>query len=164
MLNKRDQKQLFDELYLLQNCELALGAFYQELITAFPGERFFWEEAVSDEVNHARWIGQLIAIISTNIDKFSLGQYRVELLRTYIEGLYLEIAKIKAGKMSRQEILALVQNYERSKVEQRPFEAVKSTHPDYLNLVEGSAKQLEEHSTRILAYVKQKADEALVAK
>ena len=48
MLNKLNQKQLFDELYLLQNCELAMGAFDQELATQCPEERFFWEEAVSE--------------------------------------------------------------------------------------------------------------------
>jgi hypothetical protein len=156
---KKDQKQLFEELYLLQNCELALGAFYQELTTAYPGERFFWEEAVSDEVNHARWVGQLIAIVSTGIDKFMLGQYRAELLKTYIEGIYSEIARIKSGQISRQEVEALILNYERSKVEQRPFDIVRSTHPDYINLVMASNPQIGEHSARIQAYVKQKLNE-----
>jgi hypothetical protein len=159
MLTKKDQKQLLEELYLLQNCEMALGAFYHELISAFPGERFFWEEAVSDEVNHARWIGQLISVVSTHIDKFLLGQFRVELLKTYVEGIYDEIAKIESRQLSRKEIMILVLNYERSKIELRPFDAVKSNFPEYINIISGSLPQIEEHATRIQAYAKNKIEE-----
>ncbi len=159
MLTKKDQKQLFDELYLLQNCEMALGAFYNELITAYPGERFFWEEAVSDEVDHARWVGQLISMVSTNLDKFMLGQYRAELLKTYIDGVYAEIARIKTCQITRQEVMALILNYERSKVEQHPFDAVRSTFPEYINFVQGSMPRINEHSSRIQAYARQKMNE-----
>jgi hypothetical protein len=68
MLTKKDQKQPFEELYLLQNCEMALGAFYNKLITAYPGERFFWEEAISDEINHARLVGLKIKTESYSSD------------------------------------------------------------------------------------------------
>lgn len=156
MIGRRDQNQIFEELYHLQNCELALSMFYQEMISVFPSERFFWEEAVADEINHARWVGQLIVLVSSNIEKFAPGVFRTELLKTYVEGVYEDIKRIKERSITPYEILALALNYERSSLEKKPYNAVKSSAPEYLGFVEAFKPELGLHNTRLEKYISQK--------
>jgi len=158
MISYKEQGQILEELYHLQNCELALAAFYEELAVLYRDERFFWEQAVSDEVDHARWVGQLIALTSSKIDKFSLGAFRTELLRTYIEGVYANVRKIKNRQLSRKEILILCLGYEESLLEYRPFTAVKSNLKEYLNMVEDCAPKINEHKQRIENYTRSKLE------
>jgi hypothetical protein len=155
MIARKDQNQIFEELYHLQNCELALSMFYQELISIFPGDRFFWEEAVSDEINHARMIGQLIVIVSSNLDKFAPGIFRTELLKTYAEGVYSDIKRIKESSITPYDVLSLALNYERSMLEQKPYNAVNSSTPEYLGFTEKFKSELNQHSTRLVKYISQ---------
>ena len=156
MMPRRDQNQIFEELYHLQNCELALSMFYQELISVFPGDRFFWEEAVSDQINHARMIGQLIVLVSSNLEKFAPGIFRIELLKTYAEGVYSDIKRIKERSMTPYEILALAINYERSTLEKKPYNAVASSAPEYLGFIETMKPELSQHNTRLEKFISQK--------
>jgi hypothetical protein len=160
MLPRRDQNQMFEELYHLQNCEMALGIFYQELATVYHNEHFFWEAAVADEVNHARWIGQLIVLVSSSIDKYMPGVYRTELLKTFAEGIYHDVQKIHEQRLSNKEIMGLALNYERSGIEQKPYNAVKSTAPEYLRFVDSIATELKIHNDRITKYISQKLETA----
>ena len=153
---KRGQNQLMEELYHLQNCELALGVFYGELVTLFPEERYFWEEAVSDEINHARWVGKLIAMVSGKIDFFSPGSYRTDLLKTFTEGVYHEVDRIKKGEHSRWEILGLILNYERSGLELKPYEVVHSSLPEFQAMTTSFKPELAIHSKRLIDYASQK--------
>lgn len=156
MIARKEQNQIFEELYHLQNCELALSMFYQELIAVFPDDRFFWEEAVSDEINHARMVGQLIVLVSSNLEKFVPGIFRTELLKTYAEGVYSDIKRIKARSMTPYDILALAINYERSTLEQKPYNAVKSSATEYLWLVEKIKSEISQHNVRLEKYIAQK--------
>jgi hypothetical protein len=155
VIPRKDQNQIFEELYHLQNCELALGMFYQELISIFPKDRFFWEEAVSDEINHARMVGQLIVLVSSNIDKFAPGIFRTELLKTYAEGVYSDIKLIKERSITPYDILALALNYERSMLEQKPYNAVRSDATEYLGFVEKFKPELSLHNERLIKYIAQ---------
>jgi len=155
-LPKRDQNQLMEELYHLQNCELALSVFYSELVALFPEERYFWEEAVSDEINHARWVVKLIVMVSGKIDSFSPGSYRTELLKTFTEGVYREVDRIKKGEHSRWEIFGLILNYERSGLELRPYEVVHSSLQEFQTMIALFKPELAIHSKRLIDYASQK--------
>ncbi len=156
MLPKRDQNQLMEELYHLQNCEMALGVFYGELVALYPEERYFWEEAVSDEINHARWLGKLIVLVSGMIESFSPGSYRTELLKTFAEGIYREVDRIKNGEHTKREILGLILNYERSGLELRPYEVVHSSLPEFQALVASLKPELAIHCKRLVDYASRK--------
>ena len=155
---KKDQNQMFEEMYHLQNCELAMGEYYNELARKFPEERFFWEEAVADEINHARIAGKLIALVSSNINRFGLGKYRVELLKTFLDGIYNNVQAIKANKIDRLEILRIAMDYETSFVESRPYDIVISLDIEFQNFKDTYAQELSEHTQRLKSYIKQKIE------
>ena len=153
---QNEQRKLIEELYHIQNCELALASFYQELTVKFPDERFFWEEAVADEINHARHIGRLIAMVSSNLKRYSAGRFKIELLKTYLERIYNHIMMIQNGQMNRREILLTVLDYERADIEISPWEGVKSYEDEYKNYVYAFEDEMKIHTTRIVSYVKDK--------
>jgi len=153
---QKDQRKIVDELYHIQNCELALASLYQELTQKFPTERFFWEEAVADEINHARKMGQLIAMATSNLRRYTPGRFKLELLKTYLERLYSHILMIQNGQMNRKEILLTVLDYEKSDIETNPYEVVKSYEDDYTNFAFAFEDDMKVHSAKMLLYVKEK--------
>lgn len=153
---QKDQRKIIEEMYHIQNCELALASLYQELTEKFRDERFFWEEAVADEINHARKIGKLIAIASPNLKRYNAGRFKIELLKTYLERVYNHVLMIQEGKMSRKEILLIILDYEKSDIELKPFEVVKSYENEYTDFVFAFEDEIKIHADRITAYVKSK--------
>ena len=153
---QNDQRKIVEELYHIQNCELALASLYQELTVKFPDERFFWEEAVADEINHARNIGKLIAMVSTNIKRYSPGRFKIELLKTYLERAYNHILMIQNGQLSHKEILLIVLDYEKAEIETNPWEVVKSYENEYTDFAYAFEDDMKIHTARIVTYVKEK--------
>jgi hypothetical protein len=154
------KNQMFEELYHIQNCELALGMLYQEMVSRFGDEKWFWEKAIADEINHARNIGKLIALVSDNIDKYLPGKYRTEVLKTFLDGIYHHIDMIKNNKLKHDEIFQLILDYEKSPVESRPYEVVKSFEPEFTNFCAEFEDDIRAHSLRIIAYMKEKMHRA----
>ena len=153
---QKDQRKIIEEMYHIQNCELALGSLYQELTEKFPDERFFWEEAVADEINHARKIGRLIGIASANLKRYSAGRFKIDLLKTYLERVYNHVRLIQEGKMSHKEILLMILDYEKSDIELKPFEVVKSYENEYTDFIYAFEDEIKIHADRISTYVKGK--------
>jgi hypothetical protein len=155
---RADKKQILEELYHLQNCALALGEFYHQLASIFYDEKWFWEEAVADQVNHARKIGQLVAMVATNEEHFLPGKYRVDMLRLFLDGVYENIKLINDRKLPRPAILRLCLEYEKSPIAAKPFDAVKSYEKSFYEFSETFETEISTHSQRIIAYVKGKLD------
>jgi hypothetical protein len=153
---QNEQRKIIEELYHIQNCELALASLYQELTMKFPEERFFWEEAVADEINHARQIGRLIALTSSNLKRYSPGRFKIELLKTYLERVYNHIMMIQNGQMNRKEILLIVLDYEKAEIETNPWEVVKSYENEYTDFAYTFEDDIKLHTARIVSYVKDK--------
>ncbi len=160
---KKDQNQIFEELYHLQNCELALGEYFNELARLYPDEKWFWEQAVGEEVNHARQVGRLIAQVSSNLNKFAFGRYRVELLKTFLDGIYANVQKIRSKQLSRPEILQIALDYETSFIESKPYDIVSSADSDFLLFKTTFSEELLEHTSKMKAYIQQKLATAVAA-
>lgn len=153
---KKELSQLYEEIYHLQNCELALGEYFQQLAEFFPDEKWFWEEAIADEIDHARQIGKLIAMISSGPLKFGFGRYRVAMLETYLGGIYENIEKLESKELSPMEALKFAFDYENSILETRPFDVVSSTSAIFKEFKDKLSADLSVHSERIRQYAQQK--------
>lgn len=153
---RADKKQILEELYHMQNCALALGEFYHQLSIVYYDEKWFWEEAVADEINHARKIGELVAMVATNAEQYLVGKYRVDMMRTFLDGVYENIKLINDRKLTRPATLRLCLEYEKSPIIARPFDVVKSYEKSFYEFSEGFESEIGSHALRITAYVKEK--------
>lgn len=156
MLQRKEQVQIYEEIYRLQNCELAMGEYYQQIAEKLRDERLFWEEAISDKVNHARLVGRLIAMISAKPAKFVNGKYRVAVMETFLAGIYEQIELIRDNKMTLTQIYKAALDYEGSLLMTRPFDIVESSDPEFRSFKEMFAEEAQQHSTRIRLYIRQK--------
>lgn len=154
------KSQILEELYHLQNCELALGLLYQQLSVCYENEKWFWEEAIADEVNHARAAGQMISLVSGNTQNYLPGRYRVDSLKTFLDGIYDKIDQIKSNKLNRQEILQMVLDYENAPIESRPFEVVMTSEASFKVLASKLADDIKAHRQRISSYILSKQEQA----
>jgi hypothetical protein len=156
ILLKKELSQLYEEIYHLQNCELALGEYFQQLALLFPDEKWFWEEAITDEINHARQVGMLIAMVSSGPLKFGSGRYRVAMLETYLGGIYENIEKLERKELSPKEALKIAFDYENSILETKPFDIVSSTAAVFKEFKDKLTPDLLAHSERVRQYTQQK--------
>jgi hypothetical protein len=155
-LIKKEFTQTIEELYHLQNCELAMGEYYQHLAEQFPNEQLFWEEAISDEVNHARAVGRLIALVSSNPQAFGPGKYRVAVLETFLAGIYEQIDHLNNNTLSHQEALKIAYDYEESAILSKPLEIVSSLDSKFHEFRKRFTDEIAVHQDRLKQYIGQK--------
>ena len=153
---KKEQLQIFEEAYHLQNCELAMGEFYQQLADRLPEEKLFWQDAISDKVNQARMVGRLIAMIASKPAKFMPGKFRVAMLETFLTGVYEHIEMIQQKRLTRTEVYKIALDYESSLLMIRPFDIVESSEPDYRAFRDSFATDMQVHSQKMKSYIRQK--------
>ena len=153
---KKDLNMTIEELYHLQNCKLAMGEYYQQLAEWFPGERLFWEEAISDEVNHARLVGRLIAQISSNPLVFKPGKFRVAVLETFLSGIYEQIDQLRMNALQPAQMLKIAYDYEISAIMSRPYEVVEPLDKESRDVRDRFAEEADIHGGRLKQYLAQK--------
>ncbi len=153
---KKDLISSVEELYHLQNCELAMGEYYQQLAERFPDERLFWEAAISDTVNHARRVGRIVAMVTSIPSAFNPGKYRVAVLTTFLTGVYGQIEHFRNNALSPTEELKIAYDYETSAIMSRPYDIVESRDPKFLELRKIFAEDVAAHNGRIKQYIEQK--------
>jgi hypothetical protein len=150
----RDQNQLFAEALHIQNCELALGEYYQLLAEKQPNEKEFWEQAIIDEVNYARRIGRIIAMISSRPAKFSPGKYRLAVLDTFITGIFEHIELLRDNKLTRPEVMKIALDYENSLIISRPYDVVDSYDSEFKEYKAQFAETINLHTERMKQYLR----------
>jgi hypothetical protein len=133
-----------------------MGEYYQQMADRFPSEKMFWLEAIGDEVDHARRIGRLIADVSAKPAKYSSGKYRVQLMETFLTGIYEQIEMIINKEMSPAQMLKTVMDYESSVLMSRPFDVVESNDSGFRDFKETFAQDIKVHSDRIRQYIRGK--------
>jgi hypothetical protein len=130
-----------------------MGEFYQLLAERLPEERLFWEGAVSDEINHARRIGRLIAMLSSNQQAYRAGKYRVAVLATFLMGVYENIDHGHKNTLTTPQLLQIAYDYEHAAIIARPYEAVESTDIHFHEFRQAFTRELQEHTDRVLQYI-----------
>jgi hypothetical protein len=153
---KKDQNQLFEEALHLQNCEMAMGEYYQWMSEKFVDEKANWEQATRDKISHAMRIGRLIAMISTKPAKFSPGKYRIAIMETFLNGIFEQIELLQDNKLSRQQILKFALDYESSLLMTKPYDVVDSFDPEFKEFRSNFAALASAHCEGIKQYIRLK--------
>jgi hypothetical protein len=155
-LLKKDTNQMFEELYHLQNCEMAMGIYYQQLAEHYPGDKMFWEEAIGDMVNQARRVGELISKFASNPDVYKPGKYRVAVLETFLSGVYEHVHLIEKKSLAPNEMLRIAFDYESSVIMSKPYDIIDSIDRNFGQFKTRFAEEVSEHNLRVRQYIGQK--------
>ena len=155
-LLKKDTNQMFEELYHLQNCEMAMGIYYQQLAEHYPGDKMFWEEAIGDMVNQARRVGELISRFASNPDVYKPGKYRVAVLETFLSGVYEHVHLIEKKGLTPNEMLRIAFDYESSAIMNKPYDLIDSLERNFVQFKTKFTEEVAEHTVRVRQYIEQK--------
>ncbi|HMK34774.1 MAG TPA: hypothetical protein VK463_06890 [Desulfomonilaceae bacterium] len=140
----------------LVQVEKTVGEFYGSCSEVFTQDSEFWLKLARDEFLHADVLVKLHEMITRKPHKFGPGKpFPIAALRTFIAQVDSERAKLMAGTLTMYDALVAAHHIERTIIEYKYLEVIKTEKSEYLEALDNLAVATAEHRKRI----KKKMDE-----
>ncbi len=131
---------------VLIEAELRLAELYTVCARKFPEDRIFWETIANDERQHAAYLVTMQAHVAAQPSAFAPGRpLNASAIRTTIAYYESLIGKLESGALDAQTMYNVARDIERSVLETKYPELVRTQHHDYLALVARIARDTERH-------------------
>lgn len=145
-MNKVNLPKLQDALRVHIDLELTIAEFYKTCAEKWPEDGAFWMDVSKQELQHAKYIEQMSNIISNRLDKFALGRScNPVAINTIISGIKKNIDLVKADSLTQIKALYIASDIEKSALESKIDEIVKTGDLECLELVREIVLQTEKH-------------------
>ncbi len=141
-------------LDFLRDIELVVAELYRRFARFFSEDRVIWEDLTQDEENHAHMARELKNALLKNGSPLEVGKINLTALQTYRRGIEDQIGRLKRGELGRQKALFIARDFERTLVEHRFYESVKSDNPEYRAIQAKIQKETELHLQKLENYIK----------
>ena len=137
-------------LQYMAQLELALAEFYEACAQTWEEDEDFWSRLGQQERQHAQNIRKMAEIISEKYEFFeSFRPFNPAAVRTIISGIEDNRHRLKGGGISKRNALFIARDIERSLIEAKYSEIVKTTDIEYKNLLTAIITQTEAHENLI---------------
>ena len=134
----------------MEKCELTIARLYQTCADMWEEDKEFWLSLERQEQKHAKNINKMVELISEKDEQFECYRpFNPIAMKTIISGIEDNINSIKDGKFSREKALFIALDIEKSLIESKYGEIVKSENVEYQNLVGGIINETEGHKKLI---------------
>jgi len=137
----------------LREIELIVAELYRHFSHSFPSDRIFWETMAGDEANHAAWIDDLKTALFRNGWSFEVGKISLASLNTFRLGIVRQIDRLRKGEMGRRNAFFIARDFERTLIENRYFELIRSDNKDYQAVQDKIRKETEVHLQKLQNYI-----------
>ncbi len=145
-MNKVNLVKLRDTLSVLVDLELTIGEFYKTCAGKWPEDEPFWADVYKQEHQHAKYIEKMSNMISTSPDKFMLGRnFNPVAINTIISGIRKNIELVKTNALPKIKTLYIASDIEKSALESKIDEIVKTDDLGFLELAREIVLQTEKH-------------------
>ena len=145
-MNKVNLVKFLDTFRVHIDLELTIAEFYKTCAEKWPEDRAFWTDVSKQEIQHANYIEKMSNMISNSPDKFMLGRScNPVAVSTIISGIKKNIELVKADKLSQIKALYIASDIEKSALESKIDEIVKTDDLGFLELVREVVLQTEKH-------------------
>jgi 1,2-phenylacetyl-CoA epoxidase catalytic subunit len=141
-------------LDFLQEIELVVAALYKGFSRFFPPDRVFWLNLSQDEESHAVMVAELKNTLLKNGSPFEVGKFNLTALHTYRQGVEGQIGRLERGELGRRNALFIAKDFEKTLIEHRFYEMIRSDNPDYQVLQSKIQKETEIHLQKLENYIK----------
>lgn len=122
-------KKVFDAMRQL---ELAIARMYALCADAWPIERGFWADLEAAEIRHARYIEEIQKMVVDNPEGFESGRvFNEAAILTNVRHVESICQKLKSGTLSREQFLFMARDVEKSLMEDKYMETVKTNNLKY---------------------------------
>lgn len=141
-------------LDFLREIELLVADLYRRFSRSFNEDRVIWEDLSQDEESHAAMITELKNTLLRNGSSFEIGKINLAALKTYRQGIEEHIVRLQSGALGRRKALFIARDFEKTLVEHRFYESIKSRNPDYQAIQARIQKETELHLQKLENYIK----------
>ncbi len=141
-------------LDLLQDIELTVAALYRRFSHIFAQDRVFWENLSQDEESHAVMVQELRSTLLKNGSPFELGKISFTTLSTYRQGIQRQLDRLERGELHRQNAFFIARDFEKTLIEHRFYESIRSENPGYRAIQEKIRVETESHLQKLENYIK----------
>jgi hypothetical protein len=137
----------------LREIELIVAGLYRHFSHSFPSDRIFWETLAGDEENHAAWISDLKTTLLRNGWSFEVGTISLAALNTSRLGIIRQIDRLRKGELGRRNAFFIARDFERTMIENRYYELIRSDNKDYRAVQDKIRKETEAHLQKLENYI-----------
>lgn len=138
----------------LREIELLVAELYKHFSLSFPLDRTFWQDLSQDEENHAVLVTELKEALLKNGHPFEVGKINLAILETYRQGLVGQMSRLKRGAIARGSAFFIARDFEKTLVEHRFYDAVRSENRDYKAIQARIQRETEIHLQKLENYIK----------
>lgn len=151
-----DLKNVMISLNLVKEVEMAVSEFYKLSSQVMEKHKTFWNDLSQAEIIHSQNIDKVASLISKNPNKYVENK---EFERSRIESLLFHVEEginqIRNGKLSGNKIFFVAKDIEKSIIESKYGEIVKSSEAEYLNIFREILRQTILHNEIIESRMKE---------
>lgn len=141
-------------LDFLRDIELVVAELYRRFSHSFAQDRIIWEDLSRDEEGHAAMVTELKSALLKNGFPFEVGKINLAALGTYRQGIEDHLGRLQRGELGRQNALFIARDFERTLVEHRFYDSVRSHNPEYRAIQQKIQKETELHLQKLENYIK----------
>jgi hypothetical protein len=138
----------------LRHIELIVAELYKRFSRSFVQDRVFWEDLSRDEENHAVMVLELKNMLLKNGSPFELGKTSLTALATYQQGVEGQMSRLEKGEIRRQNAFFIARDFEKTLIERRFYEAVRSENPEYRAIQQKIQRETAAHLQKLENYIK----------
>ncbi len=138
----------------LQSIELVVAELYRRFAVSFAEDRVIWEDLSQDEEGHATMVSELKSVLLKNGSPLEVERTNLAALGTYRKGIEDQIDRLRRGELGRQKALFIARDFERTLVERRFYDLIRSANPEYRTIQEKIRKETELHLQKLENYIR----------
>lgn len=136
-MNEIEKKNMVEVFNLLASIELALAKLYEACGKFWETDQEFWLSIARDKRGHAEYINQMSQIIAQSPDQFTLEKpFKPIFLQTAGQTAKIVIQKINNGQITKEEILNIAFDIEKSIIKAKYNDILKSQNSVYRDLAD----------------------------
>ncbi len=152
-------EKVLNVMEAMGDLERAVADFYRACSAKWPEDRPFWSNLVDEEIRHAEFIGTMSARLRANPRLFETGRpFSLSAIRTVIDGIKGNRLKVERGEVSRKQVLFLSLDMEKSILESKYQDILKTTDHEYLQMIREITLQTNSHHRQIANRVERLQD------
>ncbi len=144
-MSKKHLDELLEVVNLFIDLETSLEKYYELCAKIFPDEKFAWFGIATQEGIHAKIFKKIKEKITLDPEKWSIGKYNNEAVKTMVESLHTKLAEIQAKDYNSRYVVTFAKDIEDSLIESDIANAFVSSDTDYRNMMKKMIEETDEH-------------------
>lgn len=146
----RNLEGLLATLKLMEETEILIAEFYEACGDKWKEDSQFWLSLAAEERRHAEYIRKITEMIKGRMEKFEFYRpFNPAAIKTVNRGLIENRDKVRRGEISKKNAFAIAYDIERSLLESRYPEIVRTEDIEYNTFMAQVMKETRDHMKRI---------------